>query len=782
MILIGLDTYGQQSSKKTISGYVKEAGTGELLPGVSIYSEKLGIGTSTNTFGFYSFTVEQDSLEITFASIGYLSQIKKILLKSDLELNIVLQSDVNELKEAVVTAESRKRVSSDVQMSVIDIPVKQVKQIPSLLGEKDVLKAIQLMPGVQSGSEGQSGLYVRGGGPDQNLIILDDAVVYNAQHLFGFFSIFNGDALRSIELYKGGFPARYSGRLSSVLEMNMKEGNREKVTGEMGIGVISSRGLIEGPLPKTKGKGSFLISGRRTYIDILTQPFILSATKGNETAGYFFYDLNAKANYDFNGKDRIFLSGYFGRDKFYYRERSEFYDSKGQLGWGNGTGTLRWNHLFSNKVFANTSFIFSNYELAIKAEEKYAGDKFILQYFSGIMDLSLKYDVQYLPNPRHTVRTGFLATRHRFTPQAFVIKDELDPDLNLDSRTRTNAFEGGIYIEDIYKPDQRWQINPGFRWSIFNVEGRTYNGFEPRFSVSYSFTSTLSAKGSYALMNQYIHLLSNTGVGLPTDLWVPATDRVLPQRSQQIAMGLAKDILKPGLAITVEGYYKTMNNIIGYKPGASYLSIDDDPLDDEQPDWQDNVTSGKGTSYGFEFLLQKKTGDFTGWIGYTLSWTELQFDELNFGKPFWARYDRRHDISIVLMHKISDHISVAGTWVYGTGNAITLPLAEYRGEVHESPNWLNWLQYSPLSDYGEMNSFRMHSYHRLDLGIQISKEKTHGIRTWDISMYNAYNRKNPYFYFIDYEFNNDGESGKRVLKQFSLFPVIPSVSWSFKFN
>ncbi len=475
-----LELNAQNPAKYTISGYVTESGSKEHLPGVNIYLPKLKTGTITNNYGFYSLTLAGDSVELIFSFVGYQAKKVKLLLNKNINMNIELSN--TQLDEVTISAEQQKKISDEVQMSTIDIPVEQIKQIPALLGEKDVLKVLQLMPGVQKGSEGNSGFYVRGGGPDQNLIILDDATVYNAYHLFGFFSLFNGDALKSVELTKGGFPARYGGRLSSVLEMQMKDGNKEKIHGEAGIGLISSRVTLEGPLKKDKC--SFLVSGRRTYIDALIYPFLPADSK----AGYFFYDLNAKINYVLNDKNRLFLSGYFGKDKFYYSSALGSGNSqekdKASLGWGNATSTLRWNHLFNEKVFSNTSFIFTNYKLQLNYDQKSGNDWFSLKYYSGIRDLSVKYSVDYMPNPRHFIRTGLMLTQHHFTPSATVIKGSFD--LGIQGKIKgIDALENGIYAEDDWRISPRWRANFGLRLSHFFVDKKNYLNPEPRMALRF---------------------------------------------------------------------------------------------------------------------------------------------------------------------------------------------------------------------------------------------------------------------------------------------------------
>ncbi|MEN8697136.1 MAG: TonB-dependent receptor [Bacteroidia bacterium] len=787
LLVCSTSAFAQQTF--TLSGYVKEAGSKELLLGVTVYKDDKSAGTVSNNFGYYALQLPAGKHIIVYNFVGYVSVAKEIDISEDQVLDVNLVGIDSEIGEVLVKgSKTQKKVSEEVRMSTIDVPIKTIKDIPALMGEKDVLKVLQLMPGVQSGSEGQSGLYVRGGGPDQNLIILDGATVYNAQHLFGFFSLFNGDALRSVELIKGGFPARYGGRLSSVIDMNMKDGNKEKYTGELGIGVISSKGLIEGPI--AKGKGSFIVSGRRTYIDALTQPIIRSFNDGN-TAGYYFYDLNAKANYEINSKNRVYLSGYFGRDKFYLRERYEgsiedeieTYSNDVDFGWGNATGTARWNHLFGPKLFSNTSLIYSFYELGISSEEQSSNSSnFTLGYGSGITDYTLKQDFDWYANNDHKVKFGLQATHHTFTPDALVVKDP-DFGLNIDRKTEYTSVETGLYVEDEWKISNRLKSLYGLRLSTFTTNNTTYINPEPRISLAYNVKSDLAVKASYATMNQYVHLLSTSGVGLPTDLWVPATDLVKPQNSQQLAAGIAKDFNKQNLSLTVEGYYKTMNNIIGYKEGASFLAIQESDEGLESISWEDNVTSGTGVSYGAEVLLQRKQGKLTGWAGYTLSWTTQQFDELNNGEKFFARYDRRHDISLVGIYEFSDNITLSATWVYGTGNAITLPISTYQISEMSSVNspGRNNFYWANGTEYTARNDFRMRAYHRADIGVQVTKEKKKGIRTWEFSAYNFYNRRNPFYYFIGLEDQFEPDS-KQVLKQISLFPVLPSVSWNFKFN
>lgn len=770
--------------KYTISGYIREEGSGELLTGVNVYVPMQKTGTVSNTYGFYSLTLPGiDSLTVIYSFVGYGSVAKKVSLHNDLESNVSLKSGTT-LQEVVINAEALAKISENVQMSTISVPIAQIKDVPSLLGEKDVFKVLQLMPGVQKGMEGSSGLYVRGGGPDQNLIILDDAIVYNASHLFGFFSLFNGDALKSVELTKGGFPARYGGRLSSVIDMNMKEGNKEKWHGEGGIGLISSRLTLEGPLKKNKS--SILLSGRRTYLDLVSRP--LTKAYGDGSYGYYFYDLNAKVNYDFGKNNKLYLSGYFGKDLYSMKEKSENLDNEVGFNWGNTTATLRWNHLFNQKLFSNMSIVYSNYKFQITDRYKVTneGKDYYAEYNSGIRDYTVKYDMDYIPNPKHWIKTGLSAIQHEFRPYAFVEEDAGNQTFKHDYQV-IRGLETGYYLEDTYQPIDFLKINGGLRYSLFFSNKKKYNLWEPRLSMAVRLKENLAFKASYSSMNQYVHMLSNTGISLPTDLWVPSTNRVHPQHSSQFAVGLAKDFDKPVLSVSLEGYYKKMKHIIGYKEGASYININQVESASESK-WEDNITSGKGWSYGVELLIQKKTGRFNGWIGYTLSWTQLQFDSLNFGRKYYARYDRRHDISLVGIYKLSDRIKLSATWVYGTGNALSLPGSQYTTYMHD-PNASVNNQYSYYGYVGgnmknndenenleNKNNFRMGAYHRLDLGIQFHKKKKWGERIWEISVYNAYNRRNPFFY---YGYTDNKNIGR--LKQVSLFPIIPSITYSFKF-
>ena len=766
------------AQKHTISGYVEDAETGERMVGVNVVAKELSLGTTTNTYGFYSVTLPVSTFNLEFTFIGYEKYVFSVNLTEDMHENISLKSQSLELDEVILTGE--ENIVKRTQSSVIDVPVQQIKSMPALLGEVDVLKAIQLLPGVQSGSEGTSGFYVRGGGPDQNLILLDGVPVYNASHLFGFFSVFNADAIKNVRLTKGGFPARFGGRLSSVLEIDMKEGNMKEFGGEGSIGLVASKLTLQGPI--VKDKASWIVSARRTYIDALAQPFIMASSDGGR-GSYYFYDLNAKVNYKISDKDRIYWSIYTGDDRFYasfsdnYTNSSD--DYRFRLGWGNLTSSLRWNHLFNEKLFSNTTLTFSEYLFDISMKEEYTygnfKDEFEFSYFQGIRDWGLKMDFDYLPNPNHYIKFCISDTYHTFLPGQMdlrAVQTEFDEsiDTSFVFSERLYSHDAFVYIEDDIKFNERLKANIGIHASLFRVNEKNYSSLQPRFSARYLIDENWSAKVSYAEMQQNIHLLTNSNAGLPTDIWVPTTEQVQPQKSSQVAAALTRSIKEGVYELSLEGYYKTMSNLITYKEGSSFMSFND---------WQQTIeTGGEGESYGLELFLQKKKGKTSGWVGYTLSWTNRRFDEINFGEWYSYKYDRRHDISVVLSHEFSKEFDIGLTWVYGTGNAITFPQALYL-PIQDDEVYIDEIEY-----YGERNGTRMNPYHRLDLGANFHKEKKKGLRTWSIGVYNAYNRKNPYFIYLGNQWDDFGmesSSTQNVARQVSLFPIIPSLTYNFKF-
>ena len=753
----------------TISGYVTEKGSGEKLLSATVYNSINFSGTSTNDYGFYSLTLPGDSVIINYSYIGYITQQKKFVLKKDTVLNIALEQS-NELKEVVIEGtKSDEQFQEKTQMSTIEIPIEQIKALPAFLGEVDVLKALQLLPGVNGGSEGSSGLFVRGGSPDQNLILLDGVPVYNASHLFGFFSVFNSDAINKVTLVKGGFPARYGGRLSSVVDIRMKEGNMNSYHGEGSIGVIASRLTIEGPI--IKDKTSFIISGRRTYLDLITRPIMKSQQDEEGVSGYYFYDLNAKINHKFSDKDRLYVSGYFGRDKAYFNYDYQFDETTQRVEdngiyWGNATAVARWNHMFSNKIFSNLTTTFTDYKFDIYSSvtEVKTDDPdtyFGFDYFSGIYDWSLKYDIDYVPNPKHYIKFGAGVTYHTFEPGATQFESEniqeFEDAFSFGSE-KVYASEFGVYVEDDWEVTNKLKINGGLHASGFLVNGIFYKSLQPRISSRYLVNPNLSIKASFSTMTQYIHLLTNSGIGLPTDLWVPATDSVPPQSSIQPALGVAYT-LNNQYEFSIEGYYKKMNDIIEYKDGANYFF-------DGLENWEDKVESGEAWAYGAEFFIQKRTGKLSGWIGYTLSWSNRQFATINLGEKFPYKYDRRHDFEIAGIYKINDHIELSATWIYTSGQPVSLPIAKYEGAGGQT-----------LYAYEGRNGYRMNAYHRLDANVALSKEKKYWTRTWNFGVYNAYSRLNPFFIYQAYDYKTNTNNYRQV----SLFPIIPSVSYEFTF-
>lgn len=779
------------SQNYTIRGFVSDAKNGERLLNANVYEKQSIRGTITNNFGFYSLTLPKGNYTLVSSYVGYQSQALTIHLQSDTVINFML--DVKgELNEVTVIGQKVESQLTSTQMSRSEVSMDKVKSLPAFLGETDVIKTIQLLPGVQSGSEGTSGLYVRGGGPDQNLMLLDDVPVYNAEHLFGFFSVFNPDAIKSVSFFKGGFPARYGGRLSSVLDIRMKDGNDKEMHGNFSIGLISSKINLEGPI--VKDKTTFNLSARRTYIDLLARPFITKASKGEDIAGYFFHDLNMKITHKFSERNRIYLSAYNGRDKAYARHESEDsynnnnweYKDKLSIGWGNITTALRWNYVYNNRLFANTTLTYSRYQFDVmeRSTEKNLttgqnGDLFGLNYKSGIEDFGLKMDFDYYPVPTQRVKFGVNAIDHTFRPGILAYHEtEENSTAKADTsfgNPNIRAQELYAYLEDNIEITPRISFNAGLHASVFYVDQKVYASLQPRLSARWLATRNLSFKAAYSKMSQNIHLLSTSTISLPTDLWVPTTRKVKPQNSHQYALGAVYQ-LSPAFDFSVESFYKSMTNLLEYKEGASFIGA--------STNWEDKVEMGKGWSYGTEVLLQKTKGKTTGWIGYTWSKAERQFDNLNFGRKFYARYDRRHDVSFVMTHEFSKRFDVGLTWIYGTGNAITLPTQR----VDEANIPFQWDYYyngrnEKYEHYGQRNNYRMPAYHRMDVGFNFHKQKKHGIRTWNVSFYNAYSRQNPYFLYFEStsDFDYTQTNKTRRLKQLSLFPILPSISYSYKF-
>ena len=775
MILASLFAVAQK--KYTISGYAKDVQNGETLIGATITVKGNSKGITSNQYGFYSITLLDGNYELICSYAGYQPKITEVKLDADQSLNFDLITR-SALQEVFITAKKTDGNVKNAQMGKFVLPIEQIKAIPAFLGEVDLLKTIQLLPGVRNAGEGSAGIYVRGGGPDQNLIMLDDAIVYNSGHLFGFFSIFNSDAIKNVSLIKGGMPAQYGGRLSSVLDISMKEGNDKKFQVEGGIGLIASRISIQGPIKKNKA--SFIISARRTYIDALTKPFI-KKTSQFYGSGYYFYDLNAKMNYKFSEKDRLYISGYFGRDVFNFVNGKRSLDVN--IPWGNATGTVRYNHVFNKRLFGNTSFVFNNYNFSFQA----AQSNFKIKLASGIRDVTLKQDFDLYPFTNHKIKFGGLYTYHKFTPsvvsgmQDTVVFKPQNPQAKF-------AHEAAVYLQDDWDVSYKIKINAGLRYSWFQQIGpyniyttdangnrtdstkfssgqpvKTYGGLEPRFTLRYGINDKTSIKASVTRNLQYIHLVSNSGSTLPTDLWVPSTYKVKPQISWLYAAGLFKNFNNNTFETSVELYYKSMQNQIEYEEGYTPNTLEDT---------EKFFTFGKGWSYGSEFFINKTKGRLTGWIGYTLSYTWRKFPALNFGEKYPAKYDRRHDLSVVALYELNKRWKLSATFVYGSGNATTLPQRFYlvNGVLTQ--------------EYSRINEYRLPAYHRLDFAGIYSPKKNEGRKwhsEWVFSVYNVYSRKNPYFIYFDQNGSAYDGSLKVQGKQVSLFPIIPAVTWNFKF-
>ncbi|WP_299702198.1 TonB-dependent receptor [uncultured Pontibacter sp.] len=747
-------------SSYTISGFVRGTGSEEALIGATVAVPELRTGAVTDARGFYTLQLPQGSHTLQVTYIGYEAATRTIEVSDrNLTINFVLLAANSQLREVVVEANSLQQKLNANQMSVETLTTREAKLLPAIFGEVDLIKTLQLKPGVQSGGEGASGLYVRGGGPDQNLVLLDDAVVYNASHLFGFFSVFNPDAVESVELYKGGFPAQFGGRLSSVVDVKMRDGNKERISATGGIGLIASRLTVDGPI--VKDKSSFIISGRRTYFDIFTRQ-INRLQEGKEDFSpipdYYFYDLNGKVNYKLGEKDELFLSGYFGRDFFGFNDE----DFQFRFDWGNKVGALRWQHKFNPRFQVNTTLSGSSYQYNINNKI----DVFSFNLTSDIRDVALNTDFSLILDKGHTLQFGAMATRHGFTIGRLNF-DSDDNRLSFGAGNDYEATEAAAYVSDDFQVSNRLSLNYGLRLSAFNSDGKTYAAFEPRASAKYNLSERTALKASYASMMQYIHLVANSGASLPTDIWYPSNDYVKPQRSQQVAAGISHLFGQGRFMITNELYYKWMHRQIDFRDGAN-LFVNDD-LEEE-------FLFGKGESYGNEVYLEKIKGRTTGWVGYTLSWSYRQFDGINDGRRFPTRYDRRHDLSVVLLHKLSKRINLTGAFVYGTGNAYSLPVARFAFQDVEGKSAI------VVPVYSDRNSFRLNAFHRLDLGLVLKLKPKWGEADLTFNAYNAYNRRNPYFvYFEQVKDEEDNETLGFRAKQVSLFPVIPSVTYNFKF-
>lgn len=766
LIFITLFSFSQE--KHTISGYVKDE-AGEELIGATIYIQNLKTGTVTNVYGFYSITLIAGNYNIDYSYIGCETQTKKINLNQNHSFNITLIEASETIDEVVITAERKNENVVKTEMSTMKLQAKDIKKIPALFGEIDVIKAIQLLPGIQATGEGFSGFNVRGGSPDQNLILFDEATVYNASHLMGFFSVFNNDAIKDVKLYKGDIPAQYGGRLSSLLDIRMKEGNQKKLQATGGIGTISSRLTLEGPI--IEDKWSVLVAGRRTYVDLM---LLLSSDDAVKSNKLYFYDLNLKTNYKISNKDRIYVSGYFGRDVFKFGDMFGF-------DWGNYTLTTRWNHLFTEKLFSNFSFIYSKYDYIMESGTDASGFK----WTSNLEDFKLKADFNYYPNPNNTIKFGLEAIHHHFNPGFARGTGDSTAMYNSLEMPESNALEYAIYLSNEHKLTNKLTLNYGLRGSVFQNMGEatvynfddsyqkidsttykswdifnTFYGLEPRLSLNYTINQRSSVKASYSRTKQYVHLASNSTAGSPLDVWLPSSPNIDPQLANQAAIGYFRNFLNDAYETSIEIYYKDMDNQIDFRDHADLML---------NPELEGEFRVGDAWSYGAEFFIRKQQGRFTGWLSYTLSKAERKIPEINSGKVYSSSYDRPHNIAIVGMYDLTKRWNIAATWVYATGSPVTFPTGRY-----EQGNMI-------IPIYSDRNSYRMPDYHRMDLSITLkSKEKPNKrLRSeLNVSIYNIYNRHNAWMIYFGPD--EDDPTITKAEKVY-IFPIIPSLTWNFYF-
>jgi hypothetical protein len=789
LILLSLGAASQNVFN--LSGTIKDD-QGESLPGATILISGTTKGASTDEKGEFSFRLNEGNYSLEFSFIGYTTVKKTIKLDKDQKITVILNEDGILIDEVQIYGTATDNTES-VRVSDISLNIEQIKQIPQFMGEVDIIKTLQFLPGVSSAAEGTSGFYVRGGGPDQNLILLDEAVIYNSSHLFGFFSVFNSYSIDNVTLIKGGMPAKYGGRLSSVLDITQHAGNKQKYHVEGSIGTISTKFMVEGPI--VKDKTSFQLSARRTYIDILLAPFIPDSS-GFSGSSYFFYDLNGRIDHKINEKNSLSLSGYYGNDQFVFNNSD--IDFKLKIPWGNAMAGLQWLHTFNDNFFIKTSFNYSHYKFSFGGEQ----NQFEFKLLSGIDDFNLKADAFYKVNDAHILRFGLQGVHHTFTPSS-VSASSGETDFDTGGIQRMYAFENGAYISDEWTINPLWTVYAGLRFSSFrqigaftrynkNSAGTTvstteygkgetvayYPRLEPRLSVRYKTGEESSIKAAYTLNYQYIQLASISPVALPTDVWIPASDVLLPQQSQQLNLGYFFNFKKHMFEASVEVYYKDMKNLIEYKEGAEVADDINDNVDNQ-------IVSGDGVSYGVEFFLKKVIGRFNGWIGYTLSYTDRTFPDINDGNTFPAKYDRRHDVSTILNFNINKHWQIGTAFVFATGNTVTLPESRYV------------IENRIVNQYGVRNGSRMADYNRLDFSVTYTPnnaKKMINVETGEVewvdrkfksrfnfSIYNVYNRANPYFIYFDNEVDPQNGTVNTEAKQVSLFPILPAITWNFEF-
>lgn len=770
----------------SISGYIEDSTSGERLIGATVYDAKSRMGVVTNEFGFFSLRVPPDSVKLVVSMLGFAIHGEVILVDRNIRGTVRLRPNLD--LETVEIIADQERVQSELGgISSFRIPISDLRALPALMGETDVLAGLSLLPGVSNGGEGATGLYVRGGGPDQNLILYDGVPIYNSSHLFGFYSVFNSDGIKDIQLVKGGFPARYGGRLSSVINIRMKEGNLKEIHGTGNVGLTSGRVMLEGPL--IKDKLSFMASARRTLLEPYLGLISNNATStGGNLVGYNFYDLNGKLHWKMGKRDGIYLSGYTGGDAFssgYQIDTnnvSDKFDFK--LRWGNSAGILRWHHDWTKNLFSDFSLFTTKYQYRSVSSTQldFLGQNFQRNELSNqslVEDIGAKFNFDWLPSNRHFVRIGGTATQHQFNPEILqrqnlsVGEDTSAFDV---SQEELRPFEANAYIEDQVLASDKISFNIGLHASFYKLDTFQYSSLQPRVSFRAGPSDSWGVYGSFSSMVQYLHLLSNSGVGLPIDLWVPATEIAQPEVAQQYSLGMDRTFSTPGLQISVEGYYKSLKNLIDYETGANFLG---------DTDWQERVAKeGKGLSYGIEVFLRKAKGPFRGWVGYTWSKTFRQFESINLGERYPYKYDRRHDFSTAAIYDLNDRIQVSANFVFGTGTANTIPEAVFYAPTN--PAFDFWTlndgnEVSVVIEYKDRNSFRLPAYHRLDLNLKIHKKRSWGETYWNFGLYNAYNRRNPYFLFLRADYSKDPNAPEIKARKLSLLPILPSVNWGFKF-
>lgn len=779
LTVINVLTLNAQSNTYTLNGVVRDKSTGEDLIGVNISVKELPrSGVSTNSYGFYSISLKEGTYNFMFSYLGYKTVVKTIELNRDVKFNLNLELDSRTLSEVIVSSERQDENIMSTNVGVSKLSVRDIEVVPVLFGEKDIMKTLQLLPGIKPAGDGNAGFYVRGGSSDQNLILLDGAPVYNASHLMGFFSVFNSSAIKDVKLYKGAMPAEYGGRLASVMDVRMKDGNSNEYKFDGGIGLISSKFTAEGPL--VKEKGSFIASARRTYADFFLK---FSDKESQRNTRLYFYDLNLKANYRISDKDRVFVSGYFGRDVLGYSDLFGF-------DWGNSTATLRWNHIYSNKLFSNTSLIYSDYNYQIEI----SGDA-DLEISSRIRDLNFVQEFDYFLNDSNTLKFGANIIHHTFMPGDLESNSENVSDFFIDNKY---SVESAVYISNIQKLTSKLIFSYGLRFTNFTQLGPGniiswdkdgfpvnmkeygkwekvvgYNKLAPRFAATYVLDEKHSLKGSYNRSYQFLHMISNSNTSSPTDIWLPSSNNIKPAESDQFSLGYFRNFIDNTWEFSSEVYYKKIEGIIDYRTGA-------------QTTFNEFVESellyGKGRAYGIEFLLKKRTGKLTGWISYTLSRSEKLFEEIDNNTWFSAKQDRIHDFSIVASYSFSPRVVLSGTWVYFTGNAVTFPSGKY------------WVEGQLTPYYTERNGYRMPDYHRMDIGLTIKNKKyKYKVNTesgereklakrfqssWNFSIYNVYGRENAYTITFQESEENPGTT---EAVQLALFKFVPSISYNLSF-